>query len=193
MELTKKAVAEVEKLKAVVVELEKDLETVNLRARNAQDYKLHQMYQRERNRLSDRRYKTQDRIQGIEASGISGGEERALLKEATGYNRYDGNWVTIERSKNLGYTTYVKIGWSKTVAGFAKIAYTQYSGFMHNVKGCSGLANKKTFDAFTRMTEAEVNARLATGLKTEVNFMGHEEKMITLNKTAADLRAQAEG
>ena len=185
MTMSTKATKEVEKLNNEISDLEKQMARATDKMYTV-PYTERAMWVRERRTVETKLYNKQDKVKQLEKWEIATSEKTTLLNEVAGYGH---NFETIRRDKSLGSSCITKVGWSKLLQSFLRVDYTHYSSFMRNVKGCGSLADKKELSGFSRITEEEVDALLQKGCMAETNFIGHEEKVIPINRTAAQLKA----
>lgn len=168
---TKKAQEEVEKLNEEIAYLKSEEKRYNDKAMASTDSFVRKSYYSECNKIYNKIYKKEEKRDSIIAMGISSSEKTSVVKELYTYK-------TLKSSKTLGSTNYVKIGFSKKLNTYVKVEYTYFSNFMHNVRGCGSLANKKDIDAIHSLSEEEYNQLSNENRVSECYFMGAHEKKV---------------
>jgi hypothetical protein len=158
--LTKKAQDEITKLQEKKINLEAELRTSSERRNafikaNGYDRLVVAAYDKEHNRINNQLFATDEKIQSVEAQGVSTGEKNAIVRAATG-------WVLVRSDRSLGCSGATKVGFFKPLGAIFEVTYTRYKGFMRNVKGCGSLADTTSVTCLTRLTDAEAQERIKT-------------------------------
>lgn len=163
-EMTKKAQDEIVKLQEKKIGLEADLRTSSER-RNAfikdhgYDHLVIRAYDKEHNKINNQLFATDEKIQSIEAQGVSTSERTGIVRAATGYGN---EWVLVKSDRSLGCSGATKIGFYKPLGAIFEVSYTRYNGFMRNVRGCGSLADTTSVTSITRLTDAEAQELIKT-------------------------------
>lgn len=142
MEMTQKAVKEIDKLESEIRTLKVEAERYREKAHSTRDWEITKMWHNKMSGVFRKIDKKKETIQGIKTEGISTSERRALEKEAW-------DWKVTEYRRDLGCRSSVREGISKILNGKKVRAHmTSWTGFMANVKGCASLAGKRYMDRF---------------------------------------------
>lgn len=152
MKLTDKAQKEITVLEEKIKELKETQEETYNTIKTTNNYIAEKTLRKECSKISNRIYNTEQKMETIKTEGIASSEKRKLGEEMKFFQ-------TIENNHSLGMTHKTKIGFSKILNSNVIIYATYYSSFMHNVKGCSSLAGKISFD-FDVITEEEKEAKI---------------------------------
>lgn len=162
MNKTKKAIEQIRKIKEEIRDLKKDIDRIN-KSNYPYDYK-----NKESNRIYNKIYKKEEKINEIDSVGLSSGEVGSLKKSLDKFK-------TIKREKDIGSTSYIKVGYFKPLKQYVKVNYRKYSGLMRSVRGMSSLAGTIDITSIKPITEALYN-KLSAGEGVAVTrFMGATE------------------
>ncbi|MCK9273059.1 hypothetical protein M0P65_05940 [Candidatus Gracilibacteria bacterium] len=173
MEITKKALTEIESLKSKKEELEK--EKLSLQQKidleiSKKEWKYVHFVRKEQSKIFDKIFNTENKIELIEKRKISSSEWNKIKTEAL------NSFTTISTEKSIGMSSVIKIGYSKTILQWIEVDITKYSSFMSNVRGCGSLANKKELNSITVLTLEQYNEKLGGTKEMTTSFMGTTTK-----------------
>jgi hypothetical protein len=185
--LTKKAQDEITKLQEKKINLEAELRTSSERRNafikaNGYDRLVVAAYDKEHNRINNQLFATDEKIQSIEAQGVSTSERRGIVRAAT---EYGNEWVLVKSDRSLGCSGATKVGFYKPLGAIFEVTYTRYNGFMRNVRGCGSLADTTSVNSVTRLMDGEAQDLLRT--VTREGFTP-ESKTVT-TRTAEEVAA----
>jgi hypothetical protein len=185
--MTKKAQNEILKLQEKKINLEAELRTSSERRNafikaNGYDRLVVAAYDKEHNRINNRLFATDEKIQTIERDGVSTGERNAIVRAATSHA---GGWVLVRLDRSLGCSGATKVGFYKPLGAIFEVTYTRYNGFMRNVRGCGSLADTTSVNSVTRLMDGEAQDLLRT--VTREGFTP-ESKTVT-TRTAEEVAA----
>lgn len=143
MEMTQKAVKEIDKLESEIRTLKGEAERYREKSNEAgRCFEVRRMWIKKEEGIGRRIDSRMDTIRRVKEEGISSSEHKALEKEAW-------DWRIAEYKRDLGVRSSVREGVSKVLGGKKVRAYmTSFTGFMANVKGCASLAGKRYMDRF---------------------------------------------
>lgn len=176
MELTAKAAKEVakyqERIALLARESEKLQERMHPKDGSRVDFIVYKALQSERNKVYNKQYNAEQKMEAIQKWGVSSSEKGALLRERHSF-------TCIESDRSLGSRDGIYIGQSKALGGkFVKIRVTHWSGFMSNVRGCGSLANTSDLNSFEVITEEEFNVLKSSDRKFTTSFCGTETRVV---------------
>lgn len=166
--MTPKAKMQIEKLQLeadVLLEQSKSLRTKSCSTTNQYEYRA---LKKEADQLHNKAYRREDKIQAIESIGYSTAEQSSIMKESI-------HFTSLEIEKSIGTRRATKVGFSKTAASLIKIELFVYTDFMRNVKGCGGLAGKKSLSSIEIITEDEMKELKSKGRRNITLFGGCHE------------------
>jgi hypothetical protein len=176
MENSAKAMIEIERNNNDIARLNREIETLNKEADNASSYDVKKLIYHQINKLRNKIYTHENKIESIKKLNISTSEMTKLKKEL-----YD--FHVLERERSLGTTSLTVVGNSKVI-GPCKVGYTKYSSFMSNVRGCGSLANTTSIHTIEKITKEQLDELIKTNGKSTTAFFGGSQTE-TLNNAVS--------
>jgi hypothetical protein len=167
MENSAKAMIEIERNNNDIAGLNKEIESLNREADNAPSYDVKKLIYQQVNKLRNKIYVHENKIESIKKLNISTSEMTKLKKELC-------NFHVLKRDRSLGMTGITVVGNSKVI-GPCRVGYTRYSGFMSNVRGCGSLANTTSVHTIEKITQEQLDELMKTEGKSTTVFFGSSQ------------------
>ena len=169
--MTNKAKKEIEVLTQKRDAVKAEIAALSIKEESSQDYQVNKLLRAERNKLYNKEFNYDRKLETVAKHGYSTAEESAVKKELPCFHQFSYD-------RSLGMTNLTKVGMSKVLNSHVKVSYVRYSGFMSNVKGCGSLANTTSIDTIEFLTPEQYQELLNQERASSTSFCGTENRVL---------------